>query len=283
MIRHVSQRRSDGLPAGIDGAVATRGFGSGGAQAHPAPNPYQALGLVGRYRPRPGDADRHRRYAGRGPTPSRPATCGVPRSARQSAIPLHKHLDVVFTPPDRQRAPLRRRSNRDPCKAARTPHGIGVDRALGTRGSKQFAHLDEAAKAAVETAQFPRIVRARSSGVPRTRPRRPRPTNRPPAAPPRAPVPVPPRMERDRGVVAGIGVHQHGAVGVQRHGHPSREVAARAPGPRPGRPGPAAGNGGCRAPRTRPPSPARSGARAGPGARSRSRTRAGGAPPPRSR
>ena len=36
--------------AGIAGQVATRGLGAGGAQANPAPNPYQALRLVGRYR-----------------------------------------------------------------------------------------------------------------------------------------------------------------------------------------------------------------------------------------
>ena len=41
-------------------------------------------------------------------------------------------------------------------------------------------------------------------------------------------MPVPPRMERGRGVVAGIGVDEHGTAGVQRHGHPAREVAPRA-------------------------------------------------------
>jgi hypothetical protein len=40
---------------------------------------------------------------GRGTTSSRPATCGIPDPHAKAAFPLHKHLDVKFTPLDRQR------------------------------------------------------------------------------------------------------------------------------------------------------------------------------------
>ncbi len=55
---------------------------------------------AGRSRPRPGEADRHRRSAGRGPTPSRPATCGarVPHNTaafRCTSTPMsNSHLRI---------------------------------------------------------------------------------------------------------------------------------------------------------------------------------------------
>ena len=162
-----------------------------------------------------------------------------------------------------------RRSNPDSAKAARTPDRMGVDRASRTRRSKQFPHLGDPAEAGLKAAHVrnrlavhaedgaldardlaprrrswadardqgpcPHWSSSRGSSAPgravsgRTRPRWPPPTSHPPSEPP---VPVPPRVERRRGVVAGIGVigvDEHGAAGVQRHGHPAREVAPRAP------------------------------------------------------
>ena len=66
------------FPHGIAGSGATRRGGRHG-RAHAEP-PLCRTGHTegpGRSRPRPGDPDRHRRSAGRGPTPSRPATCGT--------------------------------------------------------------------------------------------------------------------------------------------------------------------------------------------------------------
>ena len=66
------------FPHGIAGTGATRRGGRHGL-AHAEP-PLCRTGHTegpGRSRPRPGDPDRHRRSAGRGPTPSRPATCGA--------------------------------------------------------------------------------------------------------------------------------------------------------------------------------------------------------------
>ena len=98
--------RRNTLPGGIVGTGATRRGGRHGL-AHAEP-PLCRTGHTegpGRSRPRPGDPDRHRRSAGRGTTTSRAADLRNPRSARFGAISLHKHLDVVVTPPDRQRAP----------------------------------------------------------------------------------------------------------------------------------------------------------------------------------
>ena len=53
LIRRVPQRRSGGLPAGIDGAGATPGGQGRGVNFHLAPNPYRALGEGGRSPPRP--------------------------------------------------------------------------------------------------------------------------------------------------------------------------------------------------------------------------------------
>ena len=49
-VRRRFEAALDTLPGGTAGTLATQGGGGWGAQAHPAPNPYQALGLVGRYR-----------------------------------------------------------------------------------------------------------------------------------------------------------------------------------------------------------------------------------------
>ncbi len=68
----------DTLPGRIAGQGATRRGGRHGP-AHAEP-PLCRTGHTegaGRSRPRPEDPDRHRRSAGRGPTPSRPATCGI--------------------------------------------------------------------------------------------------------------------------------------------------------------------------------------------------------------
>ena len=218
---------------------------------------------------RPGSAP-----AIRGPWHNPKPSSGLrnPRSAQPGGIPLHKHPDVVFTPPDRQRAPPNGAQIRTPERRLERHTEWPSIVPSGTRGSEQFPHLDEAAKAAVETAQFldrrvvhapdgildpcdlapgrrdgPRRMhgtwgRVRIGPVPEDRPRPvklstgardPDGLDRQPILPqglPEPPVPVPPRMERRRGVVAGIGVDEHGAAGVQRHGHPAREVPPHAPG-----------------------------------------------------
>ncbi len=72
-----SKRRAIRLPAGKICSGATPGRQGRGCENTLGPTPYRALGEGGCSRPRPGEADRHRRSAGRGPTPSRPATCGI--------------------------------------------------------------------------------------------------------------------------------------------------------------------------------------------------------------
>ncbi len=82
------------------------GGGDGGAQANPVPRPNRApvpLGSLPSTARRPGSAP-----AIRGPwhNPNPYGHLRNPRSAHLRGISLHKHLHVVFTPPDRQRAPL---------------------------------------------------------------------------------------------------------------------------------------------------------------------------------
>ncbi len=76
-VRHRFDAALNPLPGGIVGTGVPAG--EGGMGVHMPNLPYAAPGIPkGRvYRPRPGEADRHRRSAGRGTTPSRPATCGT--------------------------------------------------------------------------------------------------------------------------------------------------------------------------------------------------------------
>ena len=67
--------------------VKEEGTWSFGMGVHMSNLPYAAPGHTegpGRSRPRPGEADRHRRSLGRGPTPSRPARLVVRRRARRA-------------------------------------------------------------------------------------------------------------------------------------------------------------------------------------------------------
>ena len=76
------------LPVGIVGTGATRRGGRHGrAHAEPPRCRTRHPEGAGRSRPRPGDPDRHRRSAGRGPTPSRPATCGIHVPHNTAAFP----------------------------------------------------------------------------------------------------------------------------------------------------------------------------------------------------
>ena len=127
---------------------------------------------------RPGSAPAIR---GPWPNPKPSGDLRNPRSARFGAISLHKHPDVVFAPPDRQRASAERRSNPDSRKADRTPYRMAVDRASGTRRPEQFPHLGDPAEAGLKAAHFRnRLVVHAEDGA------RPQPTGHPPSAPPRA-------------------------------------------------------------------------------------------------
>ncbi len=68
---HHRELHHHSLPAKSPFFDACRGI-CGGWDVHSIPT-----SAVGRSRPRPAEADRHRRSAGRGTTPSRPATCGI--------------------------------------------------------------------------------------------------------------------------------------------------------------------------------------------------------------
>jgi len=94
------------LPERITGQGATRRGGRHRpAHAEPPRCRTRHPEGTGRSRPRPGEAHRQRRFAGGGPTPSRPATCGFPGSHARARFALHKPPDVKCAPPDRQRTP----------------------------------------------------------------------------------------------------------------------------------------------------------------------------------
>ena len=235
-----------------------------------APMPHQAsqrAGSLPSTARRPGSAPA---ICGPWPNPKPSSDLRNPRSAHPGDIPLHKHPDVDFTPPDRQRAPPNGAQVRTPERRLER-HTEWPSIVPSGRAERRSSRISaRRRRQPVETAQFldRRVVhapdgvldpcgpasgrgdgpgrmhgtwgRVRIGPVPEDRPR---PVKRSPGArdpdgldrqailPQRLPepaVPVPPRMERRRGVVAGIDVDEHGAAGVQRHGHPAREVAPRA-------------------------------------------------------
>ena len=141
------------FPRGIAGAGATRGGGAGGAQTRMAPNPQQSLGLPGRYRLRPGDLDRHRRSAGRGPTLSRPATCRNAVPHTRASFPCTSTLMSISHLRIGNGLPRTALKSQLP-QGGSTAIPNGRRSCLRTRGSEQFPHLGDPAETGLKAAHF---------------------------------------------------------------------------------------------------------------------------------